>query len=173
MFKISLISGIYSIELRARVYVGKRRKVVVGKWQKKVPSFFATFWWVVIEKNHIDSNICRNGQPNQITILLGTNQPINILRSNYLLQRLGHWGLIPFPTLHPSSLYIYNKPTTTHSTRKWNHKNDEITRERKWHLPKRRWHPDHRMKNQSPKGNMWLAIPVAMLCMVVNRNERK
>ena len=27
--------------------------------------------------------------------------------------------------------------------------------------------------NRSPKGNMWSAIPVALLCMVVNRNERK
>ena len=25
--------------------------------------------------------------------------------------------------------------------------------------------------NRSPKGNMWLAIPVALLCMVVNWNE--
>ena len=28
-------------------------------------------------------------------------------------------------------------------------------------------------ENRSPKGNMWSAIPVALLCMVVNRNERK
>ena len=27
--------------------------------------------------------------------------------------------------------------------------------------------------NRSPKGNMWSAIPIALLCMVVNRNERK
>ena len=27
--------------------------------------------------------------------------------------------------------------------------------------------------NRSPKGNTWSAIPVALLCMVVNRNERK
>ena len=27
--------------------------------------------------------------------------------------------------------------------------------------------------NRSPKGNMWLAISVALLCMVVNQNERK
>ena len=27
--------------------------------------------------------------------------------------------------------------------------------------------------NRSPKGNMWSAIPVALLCMVVNRNERQ
>ena len=27
--------------------------------------------------------------------------------------------------------------------------------------------------NRSPKGNMWSAIPVVLLCMVVNRNERK
>ena len=27
--------------------------------------------------------------------------------------------------------------------------------------------------NRSPKGNMWSAIPVALLCMVVNQNERK
>ena len=27
--------------------------------------------------------------------------------------------------------------------------------------------------NQSPKGNMWSAIPVDLLCMVVKRNERK
>ena len=33
-------------------------------------------------------------------------------------------------------------------------------------LPKKR-------RNRSPKGNMWSAIPVALLCMVVNRNERK
>ena len=30
-----------------------------------------------------------------------------------------------------------------------------------------------RNTNRSPKGNMWSAIPVALLCMVVNRNERK
>ena len=29
------------------------------------------------------------------------------------------------------------------------------------------------MKNRSPKGNMWSAIPVALLCMIVNWNERK
>ena len=29
------------------------------------------------------------------------------------------------------------------------------------------------VKNRSPKGNMWSAIPVALLCMVANRNERK
>ena len=28
-------------------------------------------------------------------------------------------------------------------------------------------------ENRSPKANMWSAIPVALLCMVVNRNERK
>ena len=28
-------------------------------------------------------------------------------------------------------------------------------------------------KNRSPKGNMWSAIPVALLCMVVNWNERQ
>ena len=28
-------------------------------------------------------------------------------------------------------------------------------------------------KNRSPKGNMWSAIPVALLCMVVNQSERK
>ena len=27
--------------------------------------------------------------------------------------------------------------------------------------------------NQSPKGNMWSATPVSLLCMVVNRNQRK
>ena len=27
--------------------------------------------------------------------------------------------------------------------------------------------------NRSPKGNMWSAIPIALLCMVVNWNERK
>ena len=27
--------------------------------------------------------------------------------------------------------------------------------------------------NQSPKGNMWSAIPVALLCMIVNWSERK
>ena len=26
---------------------------------------------------------------------------------------------------------------------------------------------------RSPKGNMWLAISVALLCMVMNQNERK
>ena len=30
-----------------------------------------------------------------------------------------------------------------------------------------------KQKNRSPKGNMWSMIPVALLCMVVNRNERK
>ena len=28
-------------------------------------------------------------------------------------------------------------------------------------------------KNQSPKGNMWSAIPFALLCMIVNLSERK
>ena len=28
-------------------------------------------------------------------------------------------------------------------------------------------------KNRSPKGNMWSAIPVALLCMIVNLSERK
>ena len=28
-------------------------------------------------------------------------------------------------------------------------------------------------KNRSPKGNMWSAIPVALLCMFVNWSERK
>ena len=28
-------------------------------------------------------------------------------------------------------------------------------------------------KNRSPKGNMWSAIPVALLCMIVNWSERK
>ena len=28
-------------------------------------------------------------------------------------------------------------------------------------------------KNRSPKGNMWSAIPVALLCMIVYWNERK
>ena len=27
--------------------------------------------------------------------------------------------------------------------------------------------------NRSPKGNMWSVIPVALLCMIVNWNERK
>ena len=27
--------------------------------------------------------------------------------------------------------------------------------------------------NQSPKGNMWSAIPFALLCMIVNLSERK
>ena len=27
--------------------------------------------------------------------------------------------------------------------------------------------------NRSPKGNTWSAIPVALLCMIVNRNERQ
>ena len=27
--------------------------------------------------------------------------------------------------------------------------------------------------NQSPKGNMWSAIPVALLCMIVNLSEGK
>ena len=29
------------------------------------------------------------------------------------------------------------------------------------------------MTNSSPKGNMWSAIPVALLCMIVNWSERK
>ena len=29
------------------------------------------------------------------------------------------------------------------------------------------------IKNRSPKGITWSAIPVALLCMVVNRNERQ
>ena len=28
-------------------------------------------------------------------------------------------------------------------------------------------------KNRSPKGNMWSAIPVALLCMILNWSERK
>ena len=28
-------------------------------------------------------------------------------------------------------------------------------------------------QNQSPKGNMWSAIPVALLCMLVNQSESK
>ena len=28
-------------------------------------------------------------------------------------------------------------------------------------------------KNRSPKGNTWSAIPVSLLCMVVNWNERQ
>ena len=28
-------------------------------------------------------------------------------------------------------------------------------------------------KNRSPKGNMWSAIPVALLCMIMNWSERK
>ena len=28
-------------------------------------------------------------------------------------------------------------------------------------------------KNQSTKGNMWSAIPFALLCMIVNLSERK
>ena len=27
--------------------------------------------------------------------------------------------------------------------------------------------------NQSPKGNMWSAIPVALLCMIVSVSERE
>ena len=27
--------------------------------------------------------------------------------------------------------------------------------------------------NRSPKGNMWSAIPIALLCMIVNWSERK
>ena len=33
--------------------------------------------------------------------------------------------------------------------------------------------PDTTNKNRSPKGNMWSAIPVALLCMIVNWSERK
>ena len=29
------------------------------------------------------------------------------------------------------------------------------------------------IENRSPKGNMWSAIPVALLCMIVNLSERK
>ena len=29
------------------------------------------------------------------------------------------------------------------------------------------------MINRSPKGNMWSAIPVALLCMIVNLSEGK
>ena len=32
---------------------------------------------------------------------------------------------------------------------------------------------DSSMYNRSPKGNMWSAIPVALLSIVVNWNERK
>ena len=30
-----------------------------------------------------------------------------------------------------------------------------------------------KMCNRSPKGNTWTAKPVALLCMVVNQNERQ
>ena len=30
-----------------------------------------------------------------------------------------------------------------------------------------------REKNRSPRGNMWSAIPIALLCMIVNWSERK
>ena len=30
-----------------------------------------------------------------------------------------------------------------------------------------------RGRNRSPKGNMWSAIPVALLCMIVNWSEGK
>ena len=30
-----------------------------------------------------------------------------------------------------------------------------------------------RKSNSSPKGNMWSAIPVALLCMIMSRSERK
>ena len=35
------------------------------------------------------------------------------------------------------------------------------------------WTDNQPTKNRSPKGNLWSAIPVALLCMVVNRNKRK
>ena len=30
-----------------------------------------------------------------------------------------------------------------------------------------------RARNRSPTGNTWSAIPVALLCMVINQNERQ
>ena len=33
--------------------------------------------------------------------------------------------------------------------------------------------PKRQKSNRSPKGNMWSAIPIALLCMVVNWNERQ
>ena len=36
-------------------------------------------------------------------------------------------------------------------------------------LPKKR--KKERKRNRSPKGNMWSAIPVALLCMIVNLSE--
>ena len=38
---------------------------------------------------------------------------------------------------------------------------------------KTRKEKEERKENRSPKGNMWSAIPVALLCMVVNQNERQ
>ena len=32
---------------------------------------------------------------------------------------------------------------------------------------------ERKKENRSPKGNMWSAIPVALLCMIINQNERK
>ena len=40
-------------------------------------------------------------------------------------------------------------------------------------MKKLRWMRSGFRTNGSPKGNMWSAIPVALLCMVVNWNERK
>ena len=44
------------------------------------------------------------------------------------------------------------------------------------HLPLRGCCPKRRRgerENQSPKGNMWSAIPIALLCMIVDWSERK
>ena len=40
-------------------------------------------------------------------------------------------------------------------------------------LQKKLKEKNKKKKNQSPKGNMCSAIPVALLCMVVNRNEKQ
>ena len=44
-------------------------------------------------------------------------------------------------------------------------------------LPKKereeRWYWSASRKNRSPKGNMWSAIPVALLCMIVIWSEGK
>ena len=47
--------------------------------------------------------------------------------------------------------------------------NGEVNLSKYFHVV---WGNNH-IDNRSPKGNMWSAIPVALLCMVVNWNERQ
>ena len=51
------------------------------------------------------------------------------------------------------------------------HKRADFKSERADFRPERAWGDE--VTNRSPKGNMWSAIPVALLCMIVIWSERK